>query len=692
MAERAEGGRTQGAPPLFLAELSHEIRNPLNVILSLCHLAARTPPLSTQQRGYLDQILGAAHTLLQLVEDNLDLSKLEAGALTVVREPLDLGALCQELVHRVRRRADEKGIFFRIQWGAGVPRHLLGDADRLKQVLVNLVDNAIKFTPKGEVRLFVDPGSAGTEFRVRDTGPGLDAHQRSALFKPFSRPLPQGDGSGLGLSLARRLVGLMGGELQVDSHPGEGSTFRFTLPAPAAEGPDVLLSSAVVVEGDSAIGQSFAASLRPFVRDVAVLRTLAEAETHLALAAPPDLLLLPHGAPRIQRRFGLPTRCLVYRVRPASVRRAQKAVDLGWIHDFLLVPTDSARILDLLQAATPDPQEPSPAPFREHPRVLLVEDNEVNRMVTRELLERVGLRVAEATGGLEALRAVLAPGEPPACILMDLELPGMGGLEATRRIRALHGPHIPILALTANLLQDERHQCMLAGMDGFLAKPVDPDLLYRTLERHLPSVFRPQAPPQPPSAPPPSIQWRFLLERLQGNRDLLNRVLSQFRREAASFRRSMHEAMERGDVAAMAALAHTLAGAAGNIGADSVSQASRRLQRSPSGTNLAILEQALERLETELAASDLSARPAEPGSPPPTPEELPLIRDLLERNSLDALGHLPRLREAFRIGGLDRELGELEEAVEGLDFPRALALLDTLSEPRRNPCPGGPRS
>jgi len=692
MAADAEGGRPAenlrngtDATTLFLAELSHEFRNPLNVVLGLCHLATRTPHLSSQHRNYLEQIQTAAHTLLRLVNDNLDLSKIEAGALKVARDPLDLGALCQDLIQLVRRRADEKGLFFRVQWAPDVSRHFLGDPDRLKQVLVNLVDNALKFTAEGEVRLHVEKTPEGLAFEVRDTGPGLDADQRASLFTPFSRPLPHRDGSGLGLALSRRLVNLMGGDLEVESHPGHGSAFRFTLPATEAEGPDAPFPASLVMDGDPSLGGSFASGLRPFVREVTVVPTLAAAEAHILTAGPPGLLFLPYGAPRFQRRHGLPPRSLVYRVQGRSIRRAQVAVDQGWVHDFILVPTDSARLLDLLREVAPGAQETSSIHFRGHPRILLVEDNRVNRMVTRALLEQAGLQVAEASDGLGALKAAAAPGDPPDCILMDLELPDMDGLEATRRIRALCGPHIPILALTARLLQDERHLCTLAGMDDFLAKPVEPALLYRTLERHLPEACRPQ--PARTLLAPPSMQWTYLHDRLQGNSDLLRRVLSQFRREAASFRLSMRETMQRGDLAALASLAHTLAGAAANIGADPVSQAARRLHRGPTATNLAILEQALGRLETELAAQAPAPRAGDTAPQPPV--DLPRIRNLLERNSLDALQHLPRLREAL---GSSAGAGELEEAMESLDFPRALALLDTLSVPGRNPCAGAPQS
>ncbi|GEM_PF-3607757 len=690
MAEEEGHARPAGTPvkapdgtTLFLAELSHEIRTPLNVILGLCHLASHTPPLSSQQRGYLEQIHTSAHTLLRLVNDNLDLSRIEAGALQPAREPLDLGALCRDLITLVRRRADEKGLFFRIQWGEDVPRHILGDPDRLKQVLVNLVDNALKFTPEGEVRLFVERIPAGLEFRVRDTGPGLDESQLATLFTPFSRPIPLREGSGLGLALSRRLVQLMGGEMEVESQPGQGSAFRFTLPAAAAQGPGAPLASALVVDGDAALAGAFASGLRPFVESVAVLPTLADAEARLASGDVPDLLFIPHGAPRLQRRQGLPARSLVYRVPARSVRRAQKAVDLGWVFDFLLVPTDSARILDLVRDAVPEALEPAAIQVRGRPRILLVEDNPVSRMVTRDLLERVGFSVVEAADGQSGLRAAMAPGDPPACILMDLELPDMDGLEATRTIRSLRGPQIPILALTARLLQDERRQCAQAGMDGFLAKPVEPDLLYRTLGHHLPE-FRG---PQPPRAPAdqPSLRWTYLHDRLKGNPDLLRRVLSQFRREAASFRASMRDAMGHGDLAALVPLAHSLAGAAGNIGADPVCQAARRLHRMPSAANLAILEQALGRLEAELSVSEHLAPSREPVLSPSAPGDLGSLRALLERKSLDALEHLPRLREALQRSGPPGALGDLEEAVESLDFPRALALLDALSETRRTP-------
>jgi len=669
------------AKSMFLATMSHEMRTPLNAILGLCHLASHTTPLSGHQRTYLNQIQTAAHTLLKLVNDNLDLTRIEAGVYATTPVNLRLGLVCQELIHLLRQKAEAKGLALRIEWEPGVPQFIKGDPDRLRQVLVNLADNAAKYTPEGEVRI-VFKWEAGTlRVEVKDTGPGLEESELSTLFTPFARHQRQGEGAGLGLTLSRRLVDLMGGEMGVESVKGQGCTFWVTLPALSlvAEGRSENLPSALVVEPQDSQREAFAASLRPFVAHVTALASMGAAQAHLAslraAKAPfPELIFVPHGAPRLQRLLAVPATSLIYRVAPSSTRRAQTAVAQGWIRDFLVTPGDSPRILDLFQGhAGP---EPPTLRFQGHPRILLVEDNGANRMVTAELLEKAGCLVEEAEDGQKAVDAVLAEDGAFAAILMDLELPDMDGLEATRRIRALKGRELPILAVTAHLLRKEHARCMEAGMDDFLSKPVDPEVLYQALERVI--APRRDVGRQPAPVQPPSIRWDFLNGRINGNAELMRRVLLQFRREASSLRVRMRMAMDAGEVAAIPPLAHALAGAASNIGADPVLQATYRLHRAPSASNLQILEQAVDRLVDDLDSLDLGA-PLEKGARGLfTREDLARLRALLARRSLEACALLQPLREELLHRGLADKALALGEAQEELNFARAQTLLESL--------------
>lgn len=548
----------------FLAHMSHEIRTPLNAILGMAHLLRGTE-MSVRQRDLLDTIHLSSQTLLAILNDILDFSKIEAGRLELEEIEYTLADVLRAQLALVARTAEEKGLKLTLRVDAGTPAQLRGDPVRLGQVLANLLSNAVKFTAAGEVELSVTPHAGDlVTFAVRDTGIGLTAEQISGLFEAFSQAdrtiTRKYGGTGLGLAISARLVERMGGTLRVDSHPGAGSRFEFTVRAEAGQEP-----------------------------------------------GPAD---------------GAPTGTAL----PASAR------------------------------------------------ILVVEDNPINQRIARELLEAVGMVVDVAGNGREAVDRLVGGPEPCpyGLVLMDLQMPVLDGYAAARELRA--EPRLrdlPIVALTANALRGERERCQEAGMNAYLPKPVDPQLLYATLRRWLPvAAARPEESEELPSVP--GLDTANGLLRVAGNAELYRSLLTDFKAEQARYSRELAESLAGGDMARATRLAHTLKGLAGNLGAVDIQHAAAQLENALRESRaweelLAVLQASLRALGDRLPAAPA---PATVEQSPVGRETLSRLQALLERGDTAALelldGAPPAVRERLREfdfeGALQALLSEPAEA------------------------------
>ncbi|MGQ0528420.1 MAG: response regulator [Panacagrimonas sp.] len=511
----------------FLANMSHEIRTPMNAIVGLTHLGL-TGDDPARLRDYLSKIDTAAKSLLQIINDILDFSKIEAGKLTLEATPFDLYGVLDTLSDLLNLRAAEKGLELLFAVEPGLNAQLVGDPLRLGQVLLNLTGNAVKFTEAGQIVVRVKTAKKGRDFvrlrfEVADTGIGLTPEQIEKLFESFSQAdtstTRRYGGTGLGLAISQRLVDLMDGEISVESTPGKGSSFAFSArfglaPASAKRSatPNALRGMKVLVVDDNptavAILQAY---LESFGFTVESANSGAKAVERIqAVAAPGYRLVLMDWqmpgmngieAARRIRALASPEPTVIIMVTAFGREEVERQALGAGLDAFLIKPVNPSVLLDTILDAfgsaavletTARPALIEAAKALAGLRVLLVEDNEINQEVARELLQRAGVTVDLAVNGAEAVE--LAAQSDYDAVLMDVQMPIMDGLEATRRIRRLDSPRatVPIIAMTANAMAEDRARCIEAGMNDHLGKPVDVTRLHVVLASHVGT-----APPRP---------------------------------------------------------------------------------------------------------------------------------------------------------------------------------------------------
>ena len=751
-----EAEEANRAKSLFLANMSHEIRTPMNAILGFCHLVARTD-LDARQKDYVGKINHAGVSLLRLINDILDFSKNEAGKLTLEAHLFDVRGAIRNQVQLVAADAEANGVKVVTQIAGDVPHRLAGDEMRFNQVVLNLLSNAVKFSEGGTVTILLDVGAQQddqimVQLAVRDTGIGMTAEQQAALFNSFtqadSSTTRRFGGTGLGLAICRQIVEQMGGSIRVDSAPGQGSTFTCRMCMSLDDEADAAqLHVPAQVRGLRILAADDNPASRQIMQDIfsgwdLPLDLVASGDEALGAVGaaddagkPYDLVLLDWKMPGMD---GMQTveamHGAVYKgARPRTIIITAYGADdfvmgpgSAEVAAFLTKPVVPRTLLDTIaeivssNAALVQPDAPAAetvpmvAPHLRGLRLLLVEDNEINREIATELLVDAGLQVDIAENGRIACERVRDHGETYAGVLMDVQMPEMDGVSATRVIReSWPADRLPIIAMTAHAYEEEKQRCFAAGMNDHIAKPVDPAMLMRTLDRWL-KAERSSVPPAPPAPPKPQgavlpdtlppFGLQAALLRVNGKASLLHKLIVTFAATYAGAPDELRDQIASGLLPDARRLAHSLKGVAGSLELPTVQDAASNLERLLAAGETEQAGSAIAELQVHLNPAITAARSLTGGSAQAAPVAAPALdpeaaqrtraelRELVVRRSLGARAAFTRFAQAIGLSEEERARHGVFQALEMLDYGAALTLIDAEEADMRVADPEGATS